>query len=201
MTEGPKTNTLGQSKIQEPISSVVEFSQGQQRLLQAYEIYNSLVEGKVDDFISVKQYLAKTLEGLLEEGKIGNGVVLLSRIKSPASVVENWKLKQNLNDIFGITLLTTTQEEMDHIRATLRKEERFNISSRKHKNETRGYEAIHFLFHAGEDEHKTLVECHMQTHEAYKNVYTHIFYKVRRKINRDLTSEEENAIAGKIQQM
>lgn len=201
MTEGPKTNALGQSKIQEPISSSTQTSQGQQRLLQAYEIYNSLVEGKVNDFISVKQYLAQTLERLFEQEKIGNGVVLVSRIKSPASAVENWKQKQNLNDIFGITLLTTTQREMDEIREALREEEKFNISSKKHKNEIRGYEAIHFLFNAGEEEHKTLVECHMQTHEAYKNVYTHIFYKVRRKIGRDLSQQEENAISAKIQQM
>lgn len=197
MTEGPQTSKLGQPKIQ----ANTEAGQGKERLLQAYELYNSLVEGKVNDFISVKQYLAQTLEKLLEEGKIGRGVLISSRIKSPASVVENWKLKKDLNDIFGITLLTTTQKEMDEIRAALREKEKFNISSRKHKNEKRGYEAIHFLFHAGEEEHKTLVECHMQTHEAYKNVYTHIFYKVRRKINRDLSKQEEKAIAEKIQQM
>lgn len=173
-----------------------------ERLLTAYETYNKLVEGKVDDFEAVKKYLVETLETLLEQNKIGPGVVLLSRIKSPASVVQNWKLKKNLNDIFGITLLTTTQDEMNEIRAALRKARKFNTSSKKEKNEKRGYEAIHFLFHVGDEESKkTMVECHLQTHEAYKNVYPHIFYKVRRGLNRDLTSEEEKQIEEKVQAM
>lgn len=193
MTEGPNNNQVKQAQQGET---------GHDRLLTAYEIYNNLVEGKVSDFETVKKYLSETLETLLKQGKIGSGVVLLSRIKSPASVVQNWKLKKNLNDIFGITLLTTTQDEMDEIRATLRKARKFNTSSKKEKNEKRGYEAIHFLFHVGDEEcKKTMVECHLQTHEAYKNVYPHIFYKVRRRLNRDLTLEEEKQIEEKVQAM
>ena len=41
----------------------------------------------------------------------------------------------DLNDIFGITLLTATQKEMDEIRVTLRKARKFDISSKKEKNE------------------------------------------------------------------
>lgn len=192
MTEGQNSKQLGKN---------TEDDQDTERLLQAYEIYNSLANGKMEDFKKVKAYLVNVLEQLLKEGKISPRVVLASRMKAPASVVENWKLKENLNDIFGITLLTTTQQEMDEIRARLRKEKKFNISSKKKMNEKRGYEAIHFLFDVGEEGKKTKVECHMQTHEAYKNVYPHIFYKIRRKIDRDLTKEEEMEIEEKVQKM
>lgn len=178
-----------------------EIQSGKQRLLQAYEIYNRLAEGKTEDFNTVKEYLMQTLEQLLEEGKISPRVVIASRIKSPESVVQNWKLGKELYDIFGITLLTTTQQEMDEIRDRLRNDNKFDISSKKKMNEKRGYEAIHFLFNVGDDSNKTKVECHMQTHEAYKNVYPHIFYKVRRKIDRDLTEEEEKQIEEKVQTM
>lgn len=192
MTEGQSSKQLGKN---------TEEIKANERLLQAYEIYNGLAEGKISDFNKIKEYLVKTLERLLEEGKIGPGVLLASRVKAPESVVQNWRLGKDLNDIFGITLLTTTQQEMDEIRAILGKEKKFNISSKKKMNEKRGYEAIHFLFDVGDEKNKTKVECHMQTHEAYKNVYPHIFYKVRRKIDRDLTEEEEKQIEEKVQKM
>lgn len=178
-----------------------ERQEGEKRLLQAYEIYNDLAKGKMADFEEIKEYLARTLENMLAEGVIGAGVVLASRIKSPESVVQNWKLGKDLNDIFGITLLTTTQQEMDEIRARLRKEKKFNITSKKQMNEKRGYEAIHFLFNVGEENNKTKVECHMQTHEKYKNVYPHILYKVRRRLRRDLTEQEEQQIQATVQKM
>lgn len=206
MTDKPKASKSEtvQKKIQakqQPSNVKVDQEQKIDRLLQGYEIYNSLVETKMGDFQEAKQYLVEILEELLEQGKIGYGVVILSRIKSPDSVVTNWRQKRNLNDIFGTTILTTTEEEVEEIRNAIRKKPKYNISARKRKNEKRGYEAIHFLFHVGESEHKTLIECHMQTHEAYKNVYTHIFYKVSRKINRSLTPEEEQEIARKVQEM
>lgn len=192
MTKGQNTKQLGKTQVG---------SQEEKRLIQAYETYNSLVEGKISDFNQVKEYLAKVLEQLLDEGKISSRVVLASRVKSPESVVQNWRIGKDLNDIFGITLLTATQQEMDEIRGKLRNDNRFNISSKKKMNEKRGYDAIHFLFDVGEAYKKTKVECHMQTHEAYKNVYPHIFYKVRRKIDRDLTEEEEKQIEEKVQKM
>lgn len=178
-----------------------EKKQGKERLLHAFEIYNSLTEGKMEDFVTVKTYLIQTLEKLLQEGKIGSGVTLLSRVKSPTSVVENWKLGKDLYDIFGTTILTTTKQEMDEIRKELRKDKKFNMSSKKEMNEKRGYEAIHFLFHTGVEDKETKVECHMQTHENYINVYPHIFYKVRRQLERDLTREEEKQIEEKVQKM
>ena len=173
-------------------------TEGEKRLIQFFEYYNNCVNGKITDFEKVKSYLTETLELLLEQGKIGDGVLLLSRIKSPASVTEKMLMGGKVHDIFGITLLTQNQEEMDKIRAAIRKGKKFDISSRKQKNEKRGYEAIHFVFNVGdENTKKTMVECHMQTHENYKNVYPHCFYKVRKKANRDLTSEEEKQIANR----
>ena len=192
MTQEEKSNNLENTQ---------EFIEGEKRLIQAYEIYHKLVEGKIRDFNQVKEYLAKVLEKLLEEEKISSRVVLVSRVKSPESVVRNWRIRKELYDIFGITLLTTNLQEMDEIRARLRADNKFNISSKKKMNEKRGYEAIHFLFDVGKEDKKTKVECHMQTHEAYKNVYSHNFYKVRRKIDRDLTEEEEKEIEEKVQKM
>ena len=178
-----------------------QIQEGEKRLLQAYEIYNNLAKGKIADFEKIKNYLAQTLENMLAEGSIGPGVILASRIKSPASVVQNWKLGKDLNDIFGITLLTTTQQEMDEIRARLRKEKKFNITSKKKMNEKRGYEAIHFLFNVGDEKNKTKIECHMQTHEKYISVYPHVLYKARRKLRRDLTEQEEEQIQALVQEM
>lgn len=175
--------------------------EGKKRLLTAYEIYNNLANGKIGDFIKVKDYISGILEQLLQEGKIGTGVVLTSRIKSPESVVQNWKLGKDLNDIFGITLLTTNDHETAEIRARLREEKRFNISSKKEMNKKRGYEAFHFLFDVGDaKKNKTKVECHMQTHEAYKNVYPHVLYKARIRAKRNLTPEEERQIKAAIQE-
>lgn len=192
---------MTQEQTSNNLENTQEFIEGKKRLIQAYEIYHKLVEGKISDFDRVKEYLTNVLEQLLEEGKISSKVVLASRVKSPESVVQNWRIGKELYDIFGITLLTTTQQEMDEIRAKLRNDNKFNISSKKKMSEKRGYEAIHFLFDVGEEDKKTKVECHMQTHEAYKNVYPHIFYKVRRKIDRDLTEEEEKEIEEKVQKM
>ena len=190
-------------KSEQSKKSAKEIKEEHQRLLQAYEIYNSLASGKMEEFKKVRDYLSNILEQLLSEGRICDGVLLASRIKSPASVVQNWKLGKDLYDVFGITLLTTTQQEMDEITSRLSEEKSFNVSSKKKMNETRGYEAIHYIFEVGEDDSKpkTRVECHMQTHEAYTNAYTHIFYKIRRKLNRDLTHEEEEQIAKKVQSM
>lgn len=179
----------------------IEKLEGRKRLLQAYEIYNNLADGKLEDFKNLKDYLAETLENLYQKGKIGREVVMLSRVKSPSSVVRNWKLGKNLNDIFGITLLTVGQEEIDEIRNEIMKHSELDICSRKQRNEKRGYEAIHFIFNIGEGEKKTKVECHLQTHKAYENVYPHVFYKVRRELGRNLTSEEEEMISKKIQSM
>lgn len=179
----------------------IENEKGQERLLQAYEIYNNLAAGKLGDFREVKGYLTQTLEELLETGKIGRGVVVLSRIKSPESVVKNWKLGKNLNDILGITLYTENQQEIEAIRAKIREDKKFEISSRKQISEKRGYEAVHFTFNVGEGKQKTKVECHLQTHLSYENVYPHVFYKVRRELARDLKPEEEKLISEKIQEM
>jgi ppGpp synthetase/RelA/SpoT-type nucleotidyltranferase len=183
------------------VENTQEFIDGKKRLTQAYETYHKLAEGKIGDFNQVKEYLTNVLEQLLEEGKISSKVMLVSRVKSPESVVQNWRIGKELYDIFGVTLLTTTQQEMDEIRKKIRNDNKFNISSKKKMNEKRGYDAIHFLLDVGKKEKKTQVECHMQTHESYKNVYPHIFYKVRRKIDRDLTKEEEKEIEQKVQQM
>lgn len=183
------------------LENTQEFIEGQKRLRQAYEIYHKLAEGKMSDFNQVKEYLTNVLEQLLEEGKISSKVILASRVKSPESVVQNWRIGKGFYDIFGVTLLTTTEQEMDEIREKLRNDNKFNISSKKKMNEKRGYDAIHFLFDVGEVDKRTKVECHMQTHESYKNVYPHIFYKVRRKIDRDLTNEEEKEIKEKVQRM
>lgn len=192
---------MTQEKTSNNIENTQEFIEGEKRLIQAYEIYHKLVEGKISDFCRVKEYLTNVLEELLEEGKISSKVVLVSRVKSSESVVQNWRIGKDLYDIFGITLLTPTQQEMDEIRVRLKGDNKFNISSKKKMNEKRGYDAIHFLFDVGEEDKKTKVECHLQTHEAYKNVYPHIFYKVRRKIDRDLTEEEEKEIEQKVQKM
>ena len=203
-----KVTQLGQKKLdkkgleESKNEQQVEMTDGKRRLLEAYEIYNRLTNGKISDFEKVKNYIAEKLEQLLQEGKIGKGVILVSRIKAPESAVQNWKLGKGLYDIFGITLLTTNQQEMDEIRARLRKDKQFHITSKKQMNEKRGYEAIHFLFNVGEDDgNNTKVECHMQTHEKYKNVYPHVLYKVRRKLHRELTPEEEIQIKGNIQEM
>ena len=179
----------------------IEQIEGHNRLLQAYEIYNKLANEKIQDFKIAKEYLSEVLEKLLQEERIGRGTVMLSRIKSPSSVVRNWKLGKKLDDIFGISIVTNNSEEIEQIRAEIRQQEKFGICSKKERNEKRGYEAIHFCFDIGENKKKTKVECHLQTHEAYKNVYTHIFYKVRTELGRDSTLEEENVISAKIQQM
>lgn len=194
-----KVTQLGQKELNDE-NKQLGMTEGKKRLLEAYEIYNRLANGKINDFQKVKNYIAETLEQLLQEGKIGKGVILASRIKAPESVVQNWKLGKELNDIFGITLLTTTQQEMDEIRARLRKDKQFDITSKKQMSEKRGYDAIHFLFNVGEDDgNKTKIECHMQTHEKYKNVYPHVLYKVRRKLRRELKHEEEMEILEGIQ--
>lgn len=179
-----------------------EQQEGKKRLESFCGTYYELIESRMEDFHLVKDYLYNALEQLKKEGKIGSGVVILSRIKSPISVIENIKLGKNLNDIFGITLLTQNQKEEKEIKNQLSSDDKFNISSKKEMNAKRGYEAIHFLFDVEHDGEKRLnVECHLQTHEAYKNVYPHAFYKIRRFFERDLTLEEEECISNKIQQL
>ena len=153
MTERPHTAENTQD---------IEQEKGQKRLFQAYEIYNNLASGKLGDFRTVKDYLTQILEELLQTGKIGRGVVVLSRIKSPESVVRNWKLGKNLNNILGITLYTENQQEIEAIRAKIRDDKQFEIDSRKQKSEKRGYEAIHLML--------VMVKIKQKSNAIYKHI-------------------------------
>lgn len=194
---------IPKSKLEHKENSEIRKQQeGAKRLETFCNTYYGIIEERIENFKQVKQYLSHVLEGLLEEERIGLGVILLSRIKSPESVIQNLRLGKNIHDIFGITLLTENEEEMNEIRKKIREEQKFNVNSKKEMNQKRGYEAIHFLFSVdNEDNSKVNVECHMQTHDAYKNVYPHVFYKVRRSLERDLTPEDEKNIERKIQSM
>lgn len=101
---------------------------------------------------------------------------------------DNEKIKpkktKKLDDVFGITIITDTEEELETLKEELRK--LFTIKAEKEKHKT-GYNATHLeFFNDNENEESPIVECQLKTRQNYIQSYDHTVYKVESHIERKL---------------
>lgn len=96
---------------------------------------------------------------------------------------------KKLDDVFGVTIITDTEDELEVLREELR--ENFIIHKEK-KKEKAQYHAIHMeMFGKIENEQSPLIECQLKTRQHYIDSYDHTLYKVETNIARRLNEAKE----------
>lgn len=152
------------------------------RFIQFCEHYNNCIEKRRCHFDSMKRRIEADLEKLKKEGKISGKTKFLSRIKSPASAAEKILNQRGTYDIFGVTILVETDEELAVVQDMLDKIDRKDMYVRDYERPGgRNYRAINYLLLSGEGDDKIVIECHLQTQRSYDECYPHAFYKYTKK--------------------
>ena len=77
-------------------------------------IYNEYVESQRKAFISIMNFINNRINDLIEQGRISDFTQLRARIKAAESALKNDEAKA-LDDIFGMEIITATEEEYDTI--------------------------------------------------------------------------------------
>ena len=77
-------------------------------------LYNEFVEEQRKGFIAVMNFVNDKINNLIDEGRISEFVQIRARIKAIASALMNDSSKA-LDDIFGMEIITATEEEYDTI--------------------------------------------------------------------------------------
>ncbi len=94
-----------------------------------------------------------------------------------------------LDDVFGITIITDTQEEVDILYKEI--QEKFKIEKYKKMNKP-NYHATHLtMWKDPNNEQSPLVECQLKTRQDYIDSYDHTLYKVESNIERKLEQEDK----------
>lgn len=100
------------------------------------------------------------------------------------------KKHKMLDDVFGITIITDTQEEVDILYEEIK--EKFKIEKYKKMNKEK-YHATHLtMWKDVENEQSPIVECQLKTRQDYIDSYDHTLYKVESHIEKKL--EQENKL-------
>lgn len=76
--------------------------------------YNEYVESQRKCFISIMDFINMRILNLIDEGKISDFIETRARIKAPESAINNDNNKA-LDDIFGVEIITATEQEYDII--------------------------------------------------------------------------------------
>lgn len=103
-------------------------------------MYNEYVENQRKGFIDIMNFLNNRINDLIERGKISDFIEIRARIKSAESAIRNNDTKA-LDDIFGMEIITATEEEYNVIIRNLAP----YMSTTKFKNHDKenGYKAKH----------------------------------------------------------
>ena len=88
----------------------------QDRVMQMakLKVYYEYVEGQAEGFKSIMGFVVARIQDLIDSGRISDFVEIRARIKAAESSLENDKTKA-LDDIFGMEIITATEEEYDTI--------------------------------------------------------------------------------------
>lgn len=103
-------------------------------------IYNEYVEEQRKGFIAIMNFVNNKINDLIDEGKVSDFAQIRARIKSVASSLTNDSNKA-LDDIFGIEIITATEEEYDTIIRHLIPY--MNKTKSKNHDKPNGYKAKH----------------------------------------------------------
>ena len=102
--------------------------------------YNEYVESQRKGFISIMNFINNRITNLIEQGRISDFIQIRSRIKAPESALKNDDTKA-LDDIFGMEIITATEEEYDTI---IRNLTPYMIKTKcKNHDKPNGYKAKH----------------------------------------------------------
>lgn len=139
------------------------------------EQYNMYVADLKKGFIEVMNFVNAKINDLIEIGKISDFTEIRARIKAAKSAIKNDNTKA-LDDIFGIEIITATEEEIEIISNNLRPYMK-TTKSKKH-NKLNGYKAQHKYCYFKKDklEHlkkmsdvdqMPIIEIQLKTSEVY----------------------------------
>lgn len=111
---------------------------------------------------------------------------------------KNTKYKDNkaLDDVFGITIITDTEEEIQILLEELRKN--FCTCKEKKMNKPK-YHATHMFLWGDESNPKSpMIECQLKTMRDHINSYDHTFYKIETNFTRKLQEQHKIELNQKV---
>lgn len=76
--------------------------------------YNEYIESQRKAFIAIMNFINNRINNMIDEGRISDFIEMRARIKSAESAIKNDDTKA-LDDIFGIEIITATEEEITTI--------------------------------------------------------------------------------------
>lgn len=103
-------------------------------------LYNEYIVNQRKGFVAVMDFINDRIQDLIDQGKISDFIEIRARIKSAESALKNDDTKA-LDDIFGMEIITATEEEYDKIIKNLTP---YMIKTKsKNHNKPNGYKAKH----------------------------------------------------------
>lgn len=128
--------TLSEEEKNSCNSKIYEVTNNYLRLM----IYNEYVESQRKGFISIMNFINNRINDLIEQGRISDFIQMRARIKSAESALKNDEAKA-LDDIFGMEIITATEEEYDTI---IRNLTPYMVKTKcKNHDKPNGYKAKH----------------------------------------------------------
>ena len=150
------------------------------KIVRSYNQYNSFTENRQEEFKTRRIEIQNILVDLINKGTLGTNTSITSRIKSYQSTMRNKMRGKSLDDIFGITILINTPEEVQEIENRLK--DIAKVIKLKRIDETRfekyRYKATHILLEFEKQNPKTQLEVHLQTKQDAKEAFPHMEYKL-----------------------
>lgn len=116
-------------------------------------LYNEYVEEQRKGFIAVMNFINDEINNLIDEGKISEFIQIRARIKAIASALMNDHTKA-LDDVFGMEIITATEEEYDTIIRHLIPY--MDKTKAKNHDKPNGYKAKHKYWTFKEDKMENL---------------------------------------------
>lgn len=103
-------------------------------------LYDDYITEQRKGFVAVMDFINDRIQNLIDQGEISDFIEIRARIKSAESALKNDDTKA-LDDIFGMEIITATEEEYDKI---IKKMTPYMIETKsKNHNKPNGYKAKH----------------------------------------------------------
>ena len=114
----------------------------------AYMMYFAFVESQRNGFVSIMQFINDKINEMIDQGRISDMIEIRARIKAAQSAINNDDRKA-LDDIFGIEIITATENEISTLIQSL---SQYMIKTKsKNYDKPNGYKAKHKYWTMKED--------------------------------------------------
>ena len=127
--------------------------------------YYNFVSDQREGFVSIMLHINKLINQLKNNGNISEYVELRARIKAPISAIRNDR-KKTLDDVFGMEILTATENEIEIVKNEI---EKYMIANEERCNKwdkPNGYKAEHRMLTLRKDKREQLG----LENEEYENI-------------------------------